>query len=71
MASPAELALILWHRGDKGRLLTAELSSRYGSDDENSNAKVASRARRFFEELQEADWALPESHTKTQYMYRA
>jgi hypothetical protein len=66
---PAETALILWSKGKKGRVLTAELSFRYEAQQEAFSADVAAGAKRFFEGLQSLDWARPEAITKTQYMY--
>ena len=63
------VALILWSKGEKGRILTAEFSFRYQDDNEDFSPKVASAAKRFFERLQRLDWARPEASTKTQYMY--
>jgi hypothetical protein len=66
---PAEVALILWSKGKKGRVLTAELSFRYEAQKEDFSADVAAGAKRFFEGLQSLDWTRPEAITKTQYMY--
>ena len=63
------VALILWSKGEKGRILTAEFSFRYEDDNEDFSPEVASAAKRFFEGLQRLDWARPEASTKTQYMY--
>jgi hypothetical protein len=68
-AIPASMALILWSKGKKGRILTAEFSFRYTDEKETFSLEVASAARRFFEGLQYQDWARPEAITKTQYMY--
>ena len=65
----ASMALILWSKGKKGRILTAEFSFRYTDEKEAFSLEVASAARRFFEGLQYQDWARPEAITKTQYMY--
>jgi hypothetical protein len=65
----SSVALILWSKGKKGRLLTAEFSFRYQDDNEAFSPEVASAAKRFFEGLQRLDWARPEASTKTQYMY--
>ena len=62
-------ALILWSKGKKGRILTAEFSFRCEDDDEAFSPELASAARRFFEGLQRQDWTRPEALTKTQYMY--
>jgi len=63
------VALILWSKGKKGRILTAEFSFRCEDDDEAFSPELASAARRFFEGLQRQDWTRPEALTKTQYMY--
>jgi hypothetical protein len=67
--TPADVALILWSKSKKGRVLTAELSFRYEAEKEAFSADVASGAKRFFEGLQYLDWTRPEAITKTQYMY--
>ena len=66
---PASMALILWSKGKKGRILTAEFSFRYTDEKETFSLEVACAARRFFEGLQYQDWTRPEAITKTQYMY--
>jgi hypothetical protein len=63
------VALILWSKGKKGRILTAEFSFRCEDDNEAFAPELASAARRFFEGLQHQDWTRPEALTKTQYMY--
>jgi hypothetical protein len=63
------VALILWSKGRKGRILTAELSFRCEDDNEAFSLELASAARRFFEGLQRQDWSRPEALTKTQYLY--
>jgi len=63
------VALILWSKGKKGRILTAEFSFRCEDDNEAFSPELASPARRFFEGLQYQDWTRPEALTKTQYMY--
>ena len=68
-ATPADVALILWSKGRKARILTAEFSFRYEAEKEAFPADVASGAKRFFEGLQYLDWTRPEAITKTQYMY--
>jgi hypothetical protein len=68
-ATLATVALILWSKGKKGRTLTAEFSFRYEDKNEAFPPEVAFAARRFFERLQQLDWAQPEASTKTQYMY--
>lgn len=65
----ATVALILWSKASKGRVLTAEFSFRYKDKNEAFAAKVAAAARRFFEGVQGLDWARPGASTKTQYMY--
>jgi hypothetical protein len=67
--SAASLVLILWSKGKKARLLTAELSFRYEDEQEAFSAAVASGAKCFFEGLQRLDWTRPDAITKTQYMY--
>jgi hypothetical protein len=66
---PAMVALILWSKGKKGRILTAEFSFRCEDDNEAFSPELAAAARRFFEGLQRQDWTRPEALTKTQYMY--
>ena len=68
-STPASVALILWSKGKKGRMLTAELSFRYTDGQEAFPADVAAGAKLFFEGLQHLDWTRPEAMTKTQYMY--
>ena len=68
-ATPASVALILWSKGKKGRILTAELSFRYTDEKEAFPVDVASAAKRFFEGVQHMDWARPDAITKTQYLY--
>jgi hypothetical protein len=63
------VALILWSKGRKGRILTAEFSFRCEDDNEAFSLELASAARRFFEGLQRQDWSRPEALTKTQYLY--
>jgi hypothetical protein len=63
------VALILWSKGKKGRILTAELSFRCEDDNEDFSPESASVSRRFFEGLQRQDWTRSEALTKTQYMY--
>jgi hypothetical protein len=65
----APMALILWSKGKKGRILTAECSFRYTDEKETFSLELASAARQFFEGLQYQDWTRPEAITKTQYMY--
>ena len=66
----AEVALILWSDGAKGRPLVAEFSFRYKHKEEDFDAKAARLAMEFFKELQRMDWCLPEGRTKTQFAYR-
>jgi hypothetical protein len=68
-STSAPVASILWSKGKKGRILTAEFSFRYTDEKEAFSLEVASAARRFFEGLQYQDWTRPEAITKTQYMY--
>ena len=65
------VALILWSKEKRGRILTAEFSFRCEDDKEAFAPELASAARRFFEGLQRQDWTRPEALTKTQYMYGA
>lgn len=58
------VALILWSKGKKGRILTAEFSFRFRDDNEAFSPELASAAKRFFEGLQRQDWARPEALTK-------
>jgi hypothetical protein len=66
----ATVALILWSNGSKGRPLMAEFSFRYGDDDEDYKASMATSAKQFFEAVQRLDWCRPDGMTKTQYVYR-
>ncbi len=68
-ATAGKMALILWSKARKGRILTAEFSFRYEDDNEAFSPEVAAVARRFFAGLQHQDWTRPEALTKTQYMY--
>jgi hypothetical protein len=68
-STTSTVALILWSKGKKGRILTAEFSFRCEDDNEAFSSELASAARRFFEGLQRQDWTRPEAVTKTQYMY--
>lgn len=65
----AEVGLILWSDGDKGRPLVAEFSFRYAHPDEDYSPKAARKALEFFEEIQRLDWCLPGASTKTQFAY--
>ena len=69
LSTTGTMALILWSKGKKGRILTAEFSFRWEDDNEAFSPELASAARRFFEGLQHQDWTRPEALTKTQYMY--
>jgi hypothetical protein len=66
----ADLALILWSNGSKGRPLVAEFSFRYERKGEGFSAPVAQRAHDLFIALQRLDWVHPQAMTKTQYVYR-
>lgn len=66
----AEVALILWSDGAKGRPLVAEFSFRYAHKQEDFDPQAARRAMEFFGELQRLDWCLAEGKTKTQFAYR-
>ena len=65
----ATVALILWSKGKKGRILTAEFSFRCEDQNEAFSLELSSAARCFFEGLQRQDWTRPEALTKTQYLY--
>jgi hypothetical protein len=65
---PAGVALILWAKGQKGRVRTAELSFRYAAETEAFPADVAAGAKRRGEGLQDLDWTRPEAITKAQSM---
>lgn len=67
---PADLALILWTKGNHDRVWAAELSYRYRAEDESYAAEVAGSAKRLFEFLQRTDWADTQSLTKTQLIYQ-
>jgi hypothetical protein len=69
MTMLATMAVIVWSKGKKGRPLTAEYSFRYQDDREAFRPDIAAAAKRFFERLQQMDWARPEASTKTQYTY--
>lgn len=66
----AEVALILWSDGDKGRSLVAEFSFRYKHKEEDFEPRAAGLAMEFFDELQRMDWCAPDGKTKTQFAYR-
>ena len=65
----AEVALILWSDGAKGRPLVAEFSFRYKHKEEDFDPRAARLAMVFFEELQRMDWCLPKGKTNTQFAY--
>lgn len=65
----ATVALILWTRGSKGRLLVAEFSFRYADRSGNFRAETAFRAMKLFAALQRLDWFRPGGETKTEYAY--
>jgi hypothetical protein len=65
----AEVALILWSAGRKGRSLVSEFSFRYKCKGEDVSVQTARQAKYFFEELQLLDWCAPLSMTKTQFAY--
>jgi hypothetical protein len=67
----AEVALILWTDGKRGRPLVAEFSFRYESKTEQFSAPTARMAMQLFDRLQRLDWFSPEGQTKTRYVYRA
>jgi hypothetical protein len=66
----AELAVILWSDGKRGRPLVAELSFRHGVDEQANSRKTALAAMRFFEGLQQLDWCWADTRTKTRFVYR-
>jgi hypothetical protein len=68
--TPATVALILWSKGARGRVLAAELSFRYQDPKERFPLETAQAAKEFFAGLQRMDWARPDALTKTQYLYR-
>jgi hypothetical protein len=65
----ATVAAILWSNSWKERTIAAELSFRYGNDDEEYPPEAAEAAFRLFEAVQTLDWCLPEGATKTQFAY--
>jgi hypothetical protein len=67
----AEVALILWQDGPRGRPLVAEFSFRYGHHSEEYCSKAADRALAVFGEIQRMDWCLANSITKTAFAYSA
>ena len=66
----AEVAVILWSNGRRGRPLVAEFSFRYPVDEGSNSRETALAAMRVFESLQQLDWCLPDARTKTRYVYR-
>jgi hypothetical protein len=68
-STPAEVAMILWSKMHKDRVLTAEFSFRYKDENGGISMEVATAARAFFERLQELNWTRPGALTKTQFMY--
>ena len=60
----AEVALILWTDGKRGRPLVAEFSYRYESEAEQFSATTARVAMLLFERLQRLDWFVPDGPTK-------
>ena len=65
----ATAAVILWSLGENGRPLVAEFSFRYRNKGGKFNRGVAVAAKRCYDLLQRADWALPGGTTKTAYAY--
>jgi len=65
----AEVALILWSDGAAGRPLVAEFSFRYTV--RRISGAAPHMAMEFFLKVQALDWCLPESRTKTQYIYES
>lgn len=61
----ATVALILWHEGTSGSIRCAELSFRVGCAKRGMAGADAASIRAFFARVQELDWCLPESPTKT------
>jgi hypothetical protein len=63
------MSLTLWYRAaDDATPAVAELSFRYAGS--GSDKAGVERASRLFERLQRLQWAMPESETKTAYVYR-
>jgi hypothetical protein len=67
--SRASVAVILWANSWKGRITCAELSFRYGNNDEEYTVDTAERAFGLFAAIQKFDWCMPESPSKTQVAY--
>jgi hypothetical protein len=67
----ADVAVILWSDGERGRTLVAEFSIRCEHSEEGYTLAQASSASRLFAELQHVDWFLPAARSKTQFAYRA
>ena len=65
----AECALIFWSNGKNGRSLIGEFSFRYGQKDERFNSSVSIAAMSIYQRLLKSDWFIPDSETKTQFMY--
>lgn len=63
------VALIFWSYTWKGRIISAEFSSRYGNDDEDYSHAGVETAFKLFAEVQKLDWCLPGAKTKTQFAY--
>lgn len=68
-SATASVAVVLWTKGAKGRVLTAEYSFRCEDEAEAFPPAVAAAARLFFTGLQRLDWCRPGGPTKTQYLY--
>jgi hypothetical protein len=64
------VAAIVWSRGPKGKVLTAELSFRHEKPKAERMSEIAPAAKRFFEEIQRLQWVRPDGPTKTRIMYR-
>ena len=64
-----ELALIYWSHEKEGRPLIVEFSFRYPVQGMVSK-KTSELAKTWFDQIQGLDWSLPESRSKTQYIYR-
>lgn len=65
----ASVATILWTAGRDGASLVAEMSFRYRDRTEQYWAKTAAVAWQLFAAIQRLDWFLPNSVTKTQFVY--
>jgi hypothetical protein len=63
------VAVILWTRGEHGRILIAELSFRHEKIRKKRMGEIAPVVKRFFEELQNQTWARPGAIGKTEFMY--